>query len=90
VDVRPAEHLGMTSVSSTSWLPGALARPPAVGAARPRHLASESDPTMEYRTAVAEAARTGRHAEPEWARGLFDPQRDDDPFEWLGFTDSPN
>ncbi len=45
---------------------------------------------MEYRTAVAEAARTGRHAEPEWARGLFDPQRDDDPFEWLGFTDSPN
>jgi hypothetical protein len=28
----------------------------------------------------------GRHAESEWSRGLFDPRRDEDPFDWLGFT----
>jgi hypothetical protein len=28
----------------------------------------------------------GRHAEPEWSRELYDPHRDEDPLDWLGFT----
>lgn len=32
-----------------------------------------------------ELQRTGRHAEPEWARELYDPRVDEDPFDWLGF-----
>jgi hypothetical protein len=35
----------------------------------------------------AQPAPTGsRHAETQWSREVFDPQRDEDPFEWLGFT----
>ena len=34
-----------------------------------------------------EQRRPGRHAEPVWSRELFDPARDVDPFEWLGFRD---
>ena len=34
----------------------------------------------------AEIERAGRHAEPAWARELFDPAVDEDPFDWLGFT----
>ena len=45
-------------------------------------------PAAIARVAVVtpEALRTGRHAEPEWSRESFDPQRDGDPFEWLGFS----
>ena len=32
-----------------------------------------------------DVVRTGRHAEPEWAREAHDPHRDGDAFEWLGF-----
>jgi hypothetical protein len=32
--------------------------------------------------------RPGRHAEPEWSREMFDSQRDEDPFDWLGFADA--
>ena len=48
-----------------------------------RHRAPES---AEVRIATPQdVVRTGRHAEPEWARELHDPQRDGDAFEWLGF-----
>jgi hypothetical protein len=49
----------------------------------PRHRAPES---AEVRIAMPQdVVRTGRHAEPEWAREVHDPRRDGDPFEWLGF-----
>ncbi|NYJ06832.1 hypothetical protein [Petropleomorpha daqingensis] len=48
-----------------------------------RHRAPEN---TEVRIASPQdVVRTGRHAEPEWAREAHDPQRDGDPFEWLGF-----
>ena len=52
----------------------------------PRHRAPEwAD--AELRIADdAEIARPGRHAEPAWARGVFDPTVDEDPFDWLGFA----
>jgi hypothetical protein len=28
--------------------------------------------------------------DPEWRREQFDRQRDDDPFEWLGFAPEPD
>ena len=34
---------------------------------------------------TAERLRPARHAEPAWSCELFDPFRDEDPFEWLGF-----
>jgi hypothetical protein len=35
----------------------------------------------------AQLARTGgRHAETPPSHEVFDPQHDEDPFEWLGFT----
>jgi hypothetical protein len=80
-----------SSASSAAWLPAAIARavvaptPPA----RPvptdgRHAAPEVPGRFEI--AVAEELRPGRHAEPEWSREVFDPERDGDPFEWLGFS----
>jgi hypothetical protein len=35
---------------------------------------------------AAEQAGPGRHAEPEWSREMFDATRDEDPFQWLGFS----
>ena len=79
----------MTSFASTAtWLPAAIARaavfsPPAP-IARSRHAAPEAPGLVEI---VAEGqAGPGRHAEPEWSRGMFDAARDEDPFEWLGFS----
>jgi hypothetical protein len=38
--------------------------------------------------APEEVGRSGRHAEPEWSRELFDPERDEiDPLTWLGFAE---
>ena len=80
----------MTSSASTAaWLPAAFARAavvtPTVHAVRPgRHAAPESRGPVE--TVAVDQAGTGRHAEPEWSRKLFDPRRDEDPFEWLGFS----
>jgi hypothetical protein len=49
-----------------------------------RHRAPES---AEVRIAMPpDLVRSGRHAEPEWARELHDPRRDGDAFEWLGFS----
>jgi hypothetical protein len=80
----------MTSTaSSAAWLPAAIARaavvPPAAPAARPgRHAAPEASGRFEL--VAAEQTGPGRHAEPEWSRQLFDARRDEDPFEWLGFS----
>jgi hypothetical protein len=88
-DDRPAEEPIMTSsASSAAWLPAAIARAavvtPAVHAVRPgRHSAPESAGLVEI---VAGQTDPGRHAEPAWGRELFDPRRDEDPFEWLGFS----
>jgi hypothetical protein len=77
-----------SSASSAAWLPAAFARaavvPPTVHAVRPgRHSAPEAPGVVEL---VAEQPGPGRHAEPAWARELFDPSRDEDLFEWLGFS----
>ena len=79
----------MTSTaSSAAWLPAALARaavvPQEAPAVRPgRHAAAEASGRVEI--VSPEQRRPGRHAEPAWSRELFDPARDEDPFEWLGF-----
>ena len=80
----------MTSFASPpSWLPAALARaavvPPAATTSAPaRHAAPESPGPV----AIVAGRQTGpgRHAEPAWSRELFDARRDEDPFEWLGFS----
>jgi hypothetical protein len=81
----------MTSTaSSVRWLPAAIARAavvtPAPGDARPRHLAPDADDTVMRAVTADVVTSSGRHAELEWSREFFDPRRDDDPFEWLGFT----
>lgn len=84
----PSDIPGMTSTaSSATWLPAAIARAavvsPADFAVRPgRHSAPEAG---RVEIAAAEQLRPGRHSEPEWSREHFDPARDEDPFEWLGF-----
>jgi hypothetical protein len=79
----------MTSSTSLALrLPDALTRTFGISATpSPRHLAPE-DPNAEPRIVPAgpELPRVGRHAEPEWSRMAFDRKRDDDPFEWLGFS----
>jgi hypothetical protein len=69
-------------------LPSVLARvaaaPTSPAPRGPRHAAPEVPGPVGI--VAAEAARSGRHAEPEWSRAIFDPRRDEDPFEWLGFT----
>ena len=86
----PSDMHGMTSTaSSVAGLPAAIARAaavsPAVHAVRPgRHAAPEVPGHVE----IVAAGQTGpgRHAEAAWSRELFDPARDPDPFEWLGFS----
>jgi hypothetical protein len=75
--------------SSAIWLPLAVARAAVVDAPRRvpavgRHAAPEVPGLVEI--VAAERLRPGRHAEGEWSREVFDPQRDDDALEWLGFT----
>jgi hypothetical protein len=51
-----------------------------------RHRAPETPGEVELLTSEQIAAGVGRHAEPEWSREAFDPERDDiDAFDWLGF-----
>ena len=78
-----------SSASSVAWLPAAVARAAVVNSAthavRPgRHSAPEVPGHVEI--VAPEQAGPGRHAEPEWSREFFDPARDEDPFEWLGFS----
>ena len=77
-----------SSATSATWLPLAVARAavvtPAEFAVRPgRHSAPEASGHVEIVSPGQVAP--GRHAEPAWSRELFDPARDEDPFEWLGF-----
>ena len=87
---RPDIH-GMTSSASTAaWLPAAIARAAVITPSTPavraggRHSAPEAPGVVEI--VAAEKAGPGRHAEPEWSREMFDAARDEDPFEWLGFS----
>jgi len=67
-------------------LPVALSRTLGTSAtASPRHLAPD-DGIVRIVAAGPDLTRTGRHAEPEWVRLAFDQKRDDDAFEWLGFS----
>jgi hypothetical protein len=74
--------------STTAWLSAAIARAAVVTPqATPRsgrHAAPEVPGVVEI--VAAEKLVPGRHAEPEFAREVFDPRRDEDPFDWLGFT----
>jgi hypothetical protein len=88
---RRSDIQGMTSSASTAaWLPAAIARAavitPSTPAVRPggRHSAPEAPGVVEI--VAAEQAGPGRHAEPAWSREMFDAARDEDPFEWLGFS----
>ncbi len=91
-DVHATDLQRMTSsASSAAWLPAAIARavvvtaPPArLVAPGGRHAAPEVPGLVEVVT--SEEAHPGRHAEPEWSREVFDPERDEAAFEWLGFT----
>lgn len=69
-------------------LPAALSRGRGSAVlASPRHLATEHpDAQVRIVPAGPELTRVGRHAEPQWSRLAFDGTRDDDPFEWLGFS----
>jgi hypothetical protein len=49
-----------------------------------RHRVPESEDDLRI-AALADLERSGRHAEPAWARPQFDPKVDEDPFDWLGF-----
>ena len=80
-----------SSASSANWLPLVVARAAAVAAPLAqlvptggRHAAPEVPGLVEI--VAAEQVHPGRHAESPWSREVFDPQRDEDPFEWLGFS----
>ena len=73
-----------------AWLSAALGRLPAVAPRRrpvsgPRHLAPSSPGDVSIAT-PDDLRRAGRHLESEWSRPSFDPVRDPDPFDWLGFS----
>ena len=78
-----------STVSPAAWVQAALARSVHASAAPTaggRHRAPEGTDVVEYLTSEQIAAGPGRHAEPEWIREAFDPERDDvDAFDWLGF-----
>jgi anti-sigma factor RsiW len=79
-----------SSASSAARLPAAIARAavvtPSVREARvrDRHSAPETSGRLEI--VAVEQVAPGRHAEAEWSREMFEASRDEDAFEWLGFT----
>ncbi len=85
-----------SSASSAAWLPAAIASAAVMTTAPAhwvptggRHSAPDSGDVVEFATAEPDAGRPGRHAEPEWARPMFDPERDEiDAFAWLGFAEA--
>jgi hypothetical protein len=77
----------MSTSTFPIWLPAGIARKAVLPAVpSPRHLAPEPEPVETLPAGVAVDLAPGRHAEPEWARDLFDPARDGDLLDWLGFT----
>lgn len=80
------------TASPAGWLPAAFVRIPTArrpttpARSRGRHHGVEFPGMAESVATEVDLARTGRHAEPDWARQLFDPARDDmDTLDWLGF-----
>ena len=76
------------TASPVAWLSAALGRLTVVAprpATGPRHLAPSSPGDVTIAT-PEELRRAGRHLEPEWSRPSYDPVRDPDPFDWLGFS----
>jgi hypothetical protein len=82
-----------SSASSATWLPAAIAgaavlTPPAQAVpVEGGHSTPGFVEVMEAVAAELDLGSRGRHAEPEWSRELYDPRRDDDPLDWLGFAD---
>ena len=78
----------MSSTTAT-WLPAGIARAAVVSPAStgPRHLAPGAADDVVLALLEVDEASSGRHAEPEWSRELFDPRRDGDPLAWLGFAE---
>ncbi len=81
----------MTTWFSATWLPAGIARKALLATSRVRPRAPQ--PERAGQAVLTEAVLTqpetppsGPHAAPEWTRELFDPARDGDPLEWLGFA----
>jgi hypothetical protein len=80
-----ADPICMTSTVSLAFrLPGARGLGVQEPAA-PRHMAP-NDGVVRIVEAGPDLTRPGRHAEPEWSRLAFDAKRDEDAFDWLGFS----
>ena len=83
-----------SSASSASWLRAAIVRAAVVAPPAARWVPTSGRhgvPQFETMAAMADDVdfpRPGRRAEPEWSREMFDSQRDEDPFDWLGFADA--
>jgi hypothetical protein len=88
----------MTASFPAVWLPAGIARKAVQPAADLRFTVAERDAvpdtaavdtvavdTVAFDAADSDAADLDPSTEAEWADELFDPARDGDPFEWLGF-----
>jgi hypothetical protein len=81
--------MDMTAYFRAIWLPAGIARKAVLPHANPRVTTAEGAAALE--TVAFDAADVDGlpdldpPAEPDWAGELFDPARDGDPFEWLGF-----
>jgi len=82
-----ADNVFMTSSASSVFrLPGVSFR--GLGdqeSPSPRHRAAD-DGVLRIVAAGPDLTRPGRHAEPAWSRLAFDAKRDEDAFDWLGFS----
>ena len=83
----------MTASFPAVWLPAGIARKAVQPAAGLRFTVAERDAELDtaafdtaaFDAADPDAADLDPPTEPEWTDELFDPARDGDPFEWLGF-----
>jgi hypothetical protein len=75
---EPADVISMSASFSAIWS--------STGLARKAVLPADQTVVAAAAAPVEVVPTTGRHAEPEWSRELFDGTRDEDPFEWLGFA----
>lgn len=79
----------MTASFRALWLPAGIARKAVLPATGLRFTTAERAAVLETVAFDAPDADVppapGAPAEPDWADELFDPARDGDPFEWLGF-----
>jgi hypothetical protein len=81
--------MDMTAYFRATWLPAGIARKAVLPPVNPRVPTAERAAALEtvaFDAADADVpADLDPPAEPDWADELFDPARDGDPFEWLGF-----